>query len=277
LQETEFSGIIHIIDARIINMNKLIETCSMTAFKAILYGLVTVIFLFSISGCTGNDNSGFTESQGRVISFSGLDWRVKSSGENRVGPGPNYFSDSEDNVMVDEQGRLHLKITFRDGRWYCSGIETVKSYGHDKYVFYISSRPDSLDKQVVWGLYTYSNDQEEIDIEFSRWGIDRNQEAQYVVQPSKPGNRVRFRMNLEGSYTTHIIDWKRKRIDFASYHGHRLRPERETDEIAQWSYTGKDVPPDNDERLKINLWLFRGAAPSDNREAEVVINRVEIR
>ena len=249
----------------------------MTEFKVLLYELIMVSFLFCLSGCMAGDNSEPADNQPRIIRFSGFDWNVISSGEVRAGPGPNYFSDSEDNVRVDEQGRLHLKITLLDGRWYCSGIETVKSYGHDRYVFYVSSRPDSLDKQVVWGLYTYSNDYEEIDIEFSRWGIDNNQEAQYVVQPNKPGNKVRFRMNLEGSYTTHIIDWKRKRIGFASYHGHRLRPGRETDVIARWSYEGKDIPPDNDERLKINLWLFRGIPPSDNREAEVVINRVEIR
>ncbi len=236
--------------------------------------LISLLFIFQ--GCPGKEPGGIIPEGARIIRFSGYDWIVSSTGDRKGGPGPNYFSDSEDNVWVDGEGKLHLKITFRDGRWNCARVEMAKSYGYNRYVFFVSSRPDNLDRQVVWGLYTYRNDDEEIDIEFSRWGIDNNQEAQYVIQPSQPGNRVRFRMNLEGNYTTHIIDWKKKRIDFASYHGHRLKPDKETDIIARWRYTGNDIPPDRDERLKINLWLFRGTPPSDGRETEVIINRVEI-
>jgi hypothetical protein len=249
----------------------------MTEIKLIISRLITLTFLFCLSGCNAGDDSALPENQPRIIRFSGFDWYVISSGEARTGPGPNYFSGSDENVRVDDKGRLHLRITYRNGKWYCARVEMKESYGHNKYVFYVSSRPDSLDKQVVWGLYTYNNDREEIDIEFSRWGIDNNQEAQYVVQPALPGNKARFRMHLEGSYTTHIIDWKRKRIDFASYHGHRPRPDKDSEIIAQWRFTGKDIPPDNNEKLKINLWLFKGTPPSDNQEAEVVINRVEIK
>ena len=239
----------------------------------ILY--ITILFL--ISGCTGNAYEDPGPEGARVISFSGYDWIVSTTGDRKGGPGPNYFSDSEENAWVDGEGRLHLRITYRDGRWNCARVEMAKSFGYDRYLFYVSTRPDSLDRQVVWGLYTYRNDEEEIDIEFSRWGIDNNQEAQYVIQPSKPGNRARFRMNLEGSYTTHMINWKRKKVDFASYHGHRSAPGKETEIIAQWRYTGKDIPHNNDERLKINLWLFRGEPPSDGCETEVIVSRVEIR
>ena len=45
------------------------------------------------------------------LQFSGISWRVKSSGVGKMGPGPNYFSDSTKNVYVDNQGYLHLKIT----------------------------------------------------------------------------------------------------------------------------------------------------------------------
>src|SRR5574341_1745935 len=39
----------------------------------------------------------------RQISFSGYMWNVKKS-NGRVGPGPNYFSDSTQNVWVDLSG-----------------------------------------------------------------------------------------------------------------------------------------------------------------------------
>lgn len=38
----------------------------------------------------------------RLIGFGGYDWCVKRSNR-KVGPGPNYFSDSTNNVWVDTQ------------------------------------------------------------------------------------------------------------------------------------------------------------------------------
>ncbi|MDZ7634482.1 MAG: hypothetical protein U5L72_08630 [Bacteroidales bacterium] len=161
-----------------------------------------VLLVFALGGCSGREPEFVIPEGARVISFSGFEWVVSTTGEKKAGPGPNYFSDSEENVWVDDQGRLHMKITYRNGRWNCARVELAKHTRYGKYVFYVSSRPDSLDRQVVWGLYTYMNDEEEIDIEFSRWGVENNHEAQYAIQPShKPGNKARFRMNLEGSYS----------------------------------------------------------------------------
>ena len=57
----------------------------------------------------------------RWISFSGYDWWVKTS-FGLVGPGPNYFSDSTNNVWLDAQGRLHLRITNRSNQWQCAEV-----------------------------------------------------------------------------------------------------------------------------------------------------------
>src|SRR6266566_7739783 len=43
-----------------------------------------------------------------------------------------------------------------------------------------------------------------------------------------------------------------------------------TNIISAWSYT-LEVPRTGDENVRINLWLFQGAAPSDQQEAEVII------
>lgn len=242
-----------------------------------MHWLSLLFLLVASAGCSRKEPEFVIPEGARVISFSGYEWVVSTTGEQKAGPGPNYFSDSEENVWVDEQGKLHLKITYRNDRWNCARVELAAHTGYGKYVFYVSSRPDSLDRQVVWGLYTYKNDTEEIDIEFSRWGIDNNQEAQFAVQPShKTGNKVRFRMNMEGSYSTHIFDWKNEWIDFASHHGHRLHPVNDTEIIARWRYYGEDNPPDSDEKLKMNLWLFRGTPPLSGKETEVVIDRFEI-
>ena len=59
----------------------------------------------------------------RQIQFSGLTWNVKAS-ESKAGPGPNYFSDQEDDVWVDNLGRLHLRIVKKNSRWYCTEVRS---------------------------------------------------------------------------------------------------------------------------------------------------------
>ncbi len=239
--------------------------------------IINGAMILSMAACSCGEPEFVIPEGARVISFSGFEWVVSDSEGNQVGPGPNYFSDSEENVWVDDEGRLHLRITYTDSRWNCARVELAERTGYGKYIFYVSSRPDSLDRQVVWGLYTYKNDTEEIDIEFSRWGFENNQEAQYAIQPShRTGNKARFRMNREGSHSTHLFEWTKKWIDFASYIGHTRYPVNETEIIARWRYYGNDIPPDSDEKLKMNLWLFRGTPPFNGKETEVVIDRVEI-
>ena len=41
--------------------------------------------------------------------------------------------------------------------------------------------------------------------------------------------------------------------------------------ISNWNYA-LAVPPTGDENVRLNLWLFNGAAPTDNQEVEVVIS-----
>src|SRR5262245_44168916 len=80
----------------------------------------------------------------RTLSFSGYTWNVKSSGKSKVGPGPNYFSDSTSNVWVDAQGRLHLKITVSRNKWSCAEVVSQLSFGYGTYRFYLDSAVDSL-------------------------------------------------------------------------------------------------------------------------------------
>lgn len=242
----------------------------------IIYLLLSPLFVV-VSCSQAKQEEGIPlQNSTRVIEFSGYEWVVRTSDNEKQGPGPNYFSDSDENVWVDTAGRLHLKIVERGGIWYCSGVTLRKSHGFNKYVFYVSGRVDRLDENVVGGLFTYMNNDEEIDIEFSRWSDPENQDSQFAVQPSYlPGNKVRYDLNLTTDLSTHFFDWQPDKIEFASYNGHTLNPETE-DVISTWTYSGNNIPPDSDERLKVNLWLFRGKAPVNKNENEMIIDRVEI-
>ena len=216
----------------------------------------------------------------RIIQFSGYNWTVKS-GEILMGPGPNYFSDSDENVWVDQKGQLHLKIVNRDGKWYCSEVYTTESLGYGKYIFYVSSRVDQLDKNVVAGLFTWDGaapeyNYREIDIEFSKWGQAINDNAQYVVQPwDQPENMERFNMELNGNNSTHIFDWNIGSIFFQSLYDHFSLPLDDSYVIKSWVYTGDDIPPAGEENVRINLWLNNGEPPSDGQETEVIIKKFE--
>jgi hypothetical protein len=208
----------------------------------------------------------------RTIEFSGYTWRVKES-SSPAGPGPNYFSDKEEDVWVDAEGQLHLKIVQRDGRWYSTEVISTVSLGYGKYVFTTSSPVDKLNQNAVLGLFTWDDtapqyNYREIDIEFSRWGEDNGQNSQYVVQPwDHAGNRYRFDSLLEGEYSTHSFEWSPTSIEFSSSDSGA--------EFQTWSYTGPDIPPAGDENARINLWLLNGMPPSDGQEVEVIIKSFE--
>jgi len=205
------------------------------------------------------------------ISFSGYKWFVKSS-DSPVGPGPNDFSNSSDNVWIDKDGQLHLRITNRDEKWYCAEVGTKESFGYGKYVFTLESRVDNINENVVLGLFTWSNAPEynhrEIDIEFTRWEDQENDNAQFVVQPwSNAGNVYRFNVKNLGVYqSTSSFNWQSDYISFLSIYGQ---------DYATFSYAGKDIPVPGDENVRINLWLVWGHPPSDSNEVEIVVKKFE--
>ena len=203
----------------------------------------------------------------RKLEFSGYTWAVKSS-TGLVGPGPNYFSDSADNAWVDGRGRLHLKLTHSNRRWYSAEVINTQSLGFGRYEFELDSTVDRLDPNVVLGLFTYSDDpayhHREIDIELSRFGdaSDRTN-GQDVVQPyQRAGNLRRITLPAVPS-STNSFDWQPNAVTFAS----------SSAAPSAWTYAGPDVPQPGSEQVHMNLWLFRGAPPQNGTTVEVVVKR----
>lgn len=200
--------------------------------------------------------------------------------ENPVGPGPNYFSDSIENVWVDEDGMLHLRITFRDGIWNCAEVITIDTVGYGTYIFQLASRVDQLDRNVVLGLFTWDDmapehNYREIDIEFARWGEESAQNAQFVVQPwFVASNTYRFDVDLGGVYSIHYFDWRVDSILFSIYRGNAHPPSLDS-QVESWLYTGNDIPPEGGSNARINLWLFNENPPSDSQEVEVIVRNFE--
>jgi hypothetical protein len=205
---------------------------------------------------------------GRTIQFSGYDWLIKTASV-LVGPGPNYFSDAGDSVWTDEDNRLHLRIRQDElGRWYAAEVVLQATLGYGTYRFIVDSPVDTLDPNVVLGLFTWNDDpaqnHREMDIEFARWGNPAAPAGQYTVQPhGVAGNEVWF-VPLGGlRRTTHILAWRPGRAAFSSWD--------DRDVFAAHVFE-QGIPQPGGEQVRMNLWLDGGRPPTDGRAAEVVID-----
>jgi hypothetical protein len=202
------------------------------------------------------------------VTWSGGQWQVKTSNA-AVGPGPNIFSKA--NVSVDASGFLHLRIAKdAQNRWTTSEVIGPTSLGYGTYTFTVATRLDQLDPNVVLGLFTWSDRPQyahrELDFEAARWGSTTDlTTAQFVVQPYDATNHL-SRFTLSGAIrTVQEFTWRPGEVTFSS---RRL----DTGEVvASYVYRGADVPKPGDERVRLNLWLFNGAAPTNSQGVEIVI------
>jgi hypothetical protein len=223
----------------------------------------------------------------KALNFAGYKWWIKNHTQ-RLDPGWNLFSDSVENVFVDSNDHLHLKIIPRDGQWYCSEVISATSFGYGTYVFVVEGNPAMLDyKNTVLGLFTYENCPawQELDVELSTWWNKPTRDpnslnAQFVVQPwYRTGNMYRFSVDLNKT-TTYEFTWKQDEVTFKSYYGDYSSTPRLENIITNWTYRGPDVPSERNEHTHINLWLLPpenspsqtpGEPPSDSKEQEIVI------
>ena len=131
----------------------------------------------------------------RQLEWEGIEWTVKRTVDNiAIGPGSNLFSSDENNVFIDDNSWLHLKILNPSGQWLCSELIADTSLGFGTYTFNIKSRVDNMDINTVLGIFTWDDIAKystsmpedyyrEYDIEFSYWSIPGNDVGQYVIQP----------------------------------------------------------------------------------------------
>ncbi len=214
----------------------------------------------------------FVTSEHRTIDFAGYSWDVKAGYGN---PGGNFWSNDSSLIWIDGRGRLNLTLSpAPNGNWYATEVISQKTFGHGIYTFYLDADLQAFDPHVVAGIFLYQDEENEIDIEFSRWGDSENyQLGNYVIQPSEqPGNHFRFPILTSGSYTTHRIVWTPHEILFSSWHGHYDQaPEGRI--IAQWQYAGAPIQNQDRLRLFFNLWLFRGIKPKSDKPEIFTIAR----
>lgn len=243
--------------------------------------------------------------QFRSLNWSGYTWIVRDTGGNLEGPGPGVYSDSVQNVWVDAQDNLHLKIRQdTDGDWLYSEVYLDHSLSFGRYEWEVASRYDAYAPNVVAGLFTYLSPQSvanqtagsigngvadtphEIDIELTR-GFGAGANLFYTTHdPDVQSPSQNFSTSLNGDYTTHRFVWSSDTIEWESFHGHvagiedppypltEQRPGATFGDIAYANYDGPVIPQDLNERVHINFWALQDGfkfGPSDGNEYELIV------
>lgn len=207
-----------------------------------------------------------------TISFSGYTWQVRDQGSS--GPGPNYWSGN--NVWVDSNGWLHLKITkdAATGRWYCAEVISNQTFGYGSYIWEVEGAVDKLDKNIVLGLFNYKsgdNGHHEIDIEFARWGNNAWHNYNYTVYPATGSGSVSHtnELTLNGTYTTHKFYRNSTSVSYRGYHGFTTD---NANSFFPWTTPAGFNVSTLSLPVHMNLWLFNGLAPSNAAEVEIIIH-----
>ncbi len=216
----------------------------------------------------------------KTIYFSDIKWQVK---DDYGSPGPNYWS--SDNAWVDNKGWLHLKISYKDGKWFSAGVSTDKPLWFGKYWFYVISHADRLEPNITLALFNYPtpdvgpDETNEIDIEFFK----RDQEfshslnTAYIVWPpelSKGRTSMTFRQDYHDTLFTHGFIWKPREVRFYSSTGHSSDYENL---ISSWIFS----PPDYEKRIPqkalpiyIYFYIFQGKTLGlEKKNYEIIIKK----
>ena len=216
-----------------------------------------------------------SDASSKQIHFAGYTWLVSNANQ-PVAPGPNFWNNQ--NAFVDQEGKLHLRLTKNEatGLWSAAEIISQQMFGTGTYEFFVEGHIDQLDKNVVFGIFQYSgvDMHDEIDIEYSKWGDNGGTNLTYSVWPKEGIKAGKWSsentIRLEGTHTTQRMIRSDSEIQFLSLHGFRS-DDKFAYHIARCKrkriITNKPMP------LYLNLWLFRGKPPSNAREVEIIIHK----
>ena len=209
-------------------------------------------------------------------------WNITDGGMAGVAEG------SPDNVSVDANGYLHLKIVKNGNTWTAAELFTTKNLGFGTYQWQVDGPIDVYDKNVVLGLYPYGpaggigkDGTNEIDIEYSRWGDANGVNGDWTDYPNsgKTVGELGYGFSLNGgTASTSRFVWTSTSITSSIMSGYT--PVGSNTGLLQldngaknpWTYAPSNPStniPQNPMPLGMNLWCFD--IPSDGKNVEVII------
>lgn len=205
----------------------------------------------------------------KIIRFSGYEWAARSAAIFRGGS-PNTFDAT--NAWTDDNGALHLRIAKNQGTWTSAEVRLTRSLGYGTYAFTVRDT-SHLEPSAVLTLFTWDDTgteqkRNELDIEISRWGYRRNDNAQYVVQPYYIPTNV-FPFKVPSGVVTFSFRWSLGEAAFASSLG---TSPTGAHVVSRHVFTSS-VPPAGGDSVHMNLYVFGTGEIPVTKETEVVIEK----
>ena len=210
------------------------------------------------------------------LQWAGRTWNITTGGMAGVAEG------SESNVLVDDKGYLHLKISKSGDTWTAAEVFTTDKLGFGTYQWQIDAPIDRFDPNVVLGLYPYgpaagigSDGTNEIDIEYSFWGDPNGVNGDWTDYPAsgKTIGEKSYEFSLSGgTLSTSRFVWSASQIESSLFAG-LTAIGGTTGLLNAWTYAPSNATvniPQQALPLGMNLWCFDNP-PSDGKEVEVVI------
>lgn len=211
-----------------------------------------------------------------TISWKGHTWQLTSGGMAGVCQG------DPQNVTVDADGYLHLRIVQSGGTWTASELFTTDRLAFGTYQWQVDGAIDSYDKNVVLGLFPYgpaaglgTDGTNEIDIEYSRWGQAGGPNGDWTDYPAS-GTTIgemsyTFSLGATTLSTSRFV-WSSTSIASSLYSGLQAVGSS-SGSINSWTYAPANPTtniPQQALPLGMNLWCFDNP-PSDGKSVEIVI------
>jgi hypothetical protein len=292
-----------------------------TGFKSLVVRLGLPISILLIAGAceapgpdtaAGDVGATAVELSATQFSFAGRTWDIRndacSPDAMPAAPGPNYWcaeQGSGKDVWVDPDGKLHLKVRYHSELNAYSSVEvqTMVS-GCGSYEFVVdgtSGMPDSLNENVILGMFTYasstSQEHYEVDVEISDWGVPPP--APPTTRPAKNTRYTSYIADVEQHVASddyyvyfnsatpprpaparaeHSFVWQNVMGDTTVAYQSVMKY---SDSTPDWTFGSVTHPssivpacPTSPIPARINLWLFRGIQPGSTTlpAQEVVIS-----
>jgi hypothetical protein len=207
----------------------------------------------------------------KVLHFSGYDWKIRTSPNDRGGEICNY---EPSNVWVDDQGYLHLLMGQENGQWNCAGLSLVRSLGYGTYRFVVSDSAH-LPPSAALIMFTCADnenveDRTDLHIGLSQWGRVNHGNADFVVQPYYiPKNTVSF--SVPAGPMTYMLRWEPGSAGFKAFTGVSASPQRYVmDHVFK-----SGVPEPSTETIHIDLFDFRHSESGLQHPVEAVVQKFE--
>jgi hypothetical protein len=262
--------------------------------------LIILSSLMLVSSQSIAKNTNQESSSPRIIDFAEQQWIIESYMSDKSYPGPNYYSNDEAHVWVDNKGFLNMTIQQNEfGQWVCSSVKSVLPAKYGIHRFKVIGNLEDLDKNTVIGMFfyridPYSPDQRaEVDIELSSWGfpkdtpdgtINASSNVHYVLWEPWSNDTTpvvqsseSFWMDMpRGTHSTHELTWHPKTLSFLSYFGHSPNnPNKKVARYFELSNNKADtwVLPKEDEKmhLLLNFWLHESDHPASMQSQSIKI------